>query len=588
MRYGAEELEGKAYSAVTIRRMAQYLRGDFTRLGIAAAMVILSSLLTLAGPFLIKLAIDDGIAGARTEVLAIAAVAYSASLFAIWLFTYIQVRIVSQVGQRLLGRLRLDLFRHLQRLSPEFFAKRQVGNLMSRVVNDIDVLSDALSVGVLQIFGDGLVLITICVAMLLLDPGLAALVFLTFPVTYLAAKIYGDRAQLVLRKSREAEADVNAELQESVVGVRIAQSFAREDRNIANFHEINNRNFHAMMRASVVSYVLTPTVEIFRGIAIGIIVLYGGWRAIEGDLTVGIIVAFLTYVNRFFEPIRELSRWFHLLQASMVAGERVFELLDEPVTVADRTDAVEANRIEGRVEFDKACFEYIPGRPVLNEVSFAIEPGQMVALVGPTGAGKTTIASLLTRFYDVSGGRIMVDELDIRDYQQRSLRRHMAVVLQDPFLFSGTVKDNITFGRPAATMVEVEAAAQAVGADVFISKLENGYETEVEERGGRLSIGQRQQIAFARALIADPKILILDEATANIDVQTELRLQSAVARLLEGRTSLVIAHRLSTVRRADLILVMEDGRITQRGRHEELIAQPGLYRDLYSLQAQVA
>ena len=352
MRYGAEEMEGKAYSAVTIQRMAHYLRGDFTRLAIAAVMVILSSLLTLAGPFLIKFAIDDGIAGARPEVLAIAAGAYPVTLFAIWLFTYVQVRIVSQIGQRLLGRLRLDLFIHLQRLSPEFFAKRQIGNLMSRVVNDIDVLSDAISVGVLQIFGDGLVLITICVAMLLLDPGLAVLVFLTFPMTYLAARIYGVRAQRILRKSREAEADVNAELQESVVGVRIAQSFAREDRNIAKFHEINNRNFDAMMRANVVSYVLTPTVEIFRGIAIGIIVVYGGWRAIEGDLTVGVIVAFLTYVNRFFEPIRELSRWFHLLQASMVAGDRVFELLDEPVTVADRPGAVEAARIKGKVEFD--------------------------------------------------------------------------------------------------------------------------------------------------------------------------------------------------------------------------------------------
>ena len=588
MRYGAEEMEGKAYSAVTIQRMAHYLRGDFTRLAIAAVMVILSSLLTLAGPFLIKFAIDDGIAGARPEVLAIAAGAYPVTLFAIWLFTYVQVRIVSQIGQRLLGRLRLDLFIHLQRLSPEFFAKRQIGNLMSRVVNDIDVLSDAISVGVLQIFGDGLVLITICVAMLLLDPGLAVLVFLTFPMTYLAARIYGVRAQRILRKSREAEADVNAELQESVVGVRIAQSFAREDRNIAKFHEINNRNFDAMMRASVVSYVLTPTVEIFRGIAIGIIVVYGGWRAIEGDLTVGVIVAFLTYVNRFFEPIRELSRWFHLLQASMVAGDRVLELLDEPVTVADRPGAVEATRIDGRVEFDGASFEYIPDRPVLNGVSFVIEPGQMVALVGPTGAGKTTIASLLTRFYDVSSGRILVDGRDVRDYQQVSLRRHMAVVLQDPFLFSGTVRDNIVFGRPTATMAEVEVAARAVGADVFLAKLENGYDTEVEERGGRLSIGQRQQIAFARAIIADPRILILDEATANIDVQTELRLQSAVARVLEGRTSLVVAHRLSTVRRADLILVLEDGRITQRGRHDELISQPGLYRDLYSLQAQVA
>ena len=333
---------------------------------------------------------------------------------------------------------------------------------------------------------------------------------------------------------------------------------------------------------------LTPAVEMLRAVSIAMIVLYGGWRVIDGATTVGVLVAFLTYVNRFFEPIRQLSQWFNMLQASMVAGERVFELLDEPVTVVDRPDAVEALALDGRIEFADVSFEYEVDRPILDHISFTIEPGQTVALVGPTGAGKTTIASLLSRFYDVGAGQLKVDGRDVRGYQQRSLRRQMAVVLQEPFLFSGTVRENLTFGRTSATQAEVEAAAAAVGADLFIADLENRYETEVDERGVRLSLGQRQLVAFARALLADPKILILDEATANIDVQSELRLQEAIAKLLKGRTALVIAHRLSTIRRADLILVLDQGRIVQRGRHDDLIAEAGLYRELYSLQAQVA
>ena len=588
MHWGAAGLEGKAYSSVTVKRLAGYLHRDVPQLILAGVMVVFSAALMLAGPYLIKIAIDDGISQNRVDVLTIATILYPATLVGVWLLTYGQTRLVSGIGQRLLGKLRLDMFVHLQRLPTGFFTKRQVGSLMSRVINDISILNEFISVGALQILADVLLLIAIAIVMLVLDPGLALMIFLTFPVTFIAARIYAVKAHHAFRQSRQAVAEVNASLQENIAGVRVAQSFAREDRNIAQFGKINDRNFNAAMRAGVLAASLTPAVEILRAVCMVLIVVYGGWRAIDGVTTVGVLVAFLTYVNRFFEPIRQLSQWFNMLQASMVAGERVFELLDEPVTVIDTPDAIEADSLQGRVEFADVSFEYEANRPVLEQISFTIEPGQTVALVGPTGAGKTTIASLLSRFYDAGAGQVKVDGRDVREYQQRSLRRQMAVVLQEPFLFSGTVEDNLLFGRPSATSGEVGAAAAAVGADQFIAHLDKQYETEVDERGVRLSLGQRQLVAFARALLADPKILILDEATANIDVQSELRLQEAIATLLKGRTALVIAHRLSTIRRADLILVLDQGRIVQRGRHDDLIVEPGLYQQLYSLQAQVA
>jgi len=455
---------------------------------------------------------------------------------------------------------------------------------MSRIVNDVAVFQELLTQGVINVVADILKLVGIIAIMIYMSPKLAGYTMIVLPIMVVATILFTQRARKAFVRTRETIGQVAAGFQENVSGVRVVQAFAREEVSKNRFDEINQGNRRANLFAMALSSAYPPVVE-FMGMAATAIVLWFGTQGVlSGEITVGVVVAFLTYVTRFFQPIRELSMVYTLFQQAMGAGEKIFELLDRPVEVADHPNAQAMPPIEGRVEFDHVHFSYRNNVPVLNDVSFVAEPGRTIALVGPTGAGKTSIATLLARFYDVRVGEITVDGIDIRDVTMASLRSQMGLVPQDPFLFSGTIADNIRFGRLAASDDEVISAAQLTNAHEFIVRLPKGYDTEVFERGQNYSQGQRQLIAFARAVLANPRILILDEATASVDTRTEVLIQEALVRLLQGRTSFVIAHRLSTIRNADLIMVIDHGEIVERGTHRELLVQEGMYRELYLTQ----
>jgi ABC-type multidrug transport system fused ATPase/permease subunit len=420
--------------------------------------------------------------------------------------------------------------------------------------------------------------------MLYMSPKLALYTFSVLPIMIIATIIFTQRARKAFLRTRETIGEVAAGFQENVSGVRIVQAFAREQVSEARFDHINRGNLNANLFAVALSSAYPPIVEFMGMLATAIVLWFGTIAVLNGEITVGVVVAFLTYITRFLQPIRELSQVYSLFQQAMAAGEKIFELMDYPVEVDDEPDAIEMPPIVGRVELQHVDFHYLPDIPVLKDVSLTVEPGQTIALVGPTGAGKTSIASMIARFYDVKGGQLLIDGIDIRDVTMQSLRRQMGLVPQDPFLFSGTIGDNIRFGRLDATDEEIVEAAKLANAHDFISRLPDGYATEVYERGQNYSQGQRQLVALARAVLADPRILILDEATASVDTRTEALIQAALARVLQGRTSFVIAHRLSTIRNADCVLVVDHGRIVERGTHRELLAAKGAYYELYMMQ----
>jgi ABC-type multidrug transport system fused ATPase/permease subunit len=455
---------------------------------------------------------------------------------------------------------------------------------MSRIVNDVAVFQELLTQGVVNVVADILLLIGIIGIMLAMSPKLALLTFSVLPIMVIATAIFTARARHAYLRTRETIGEVAAGFQENVSGVRVVQAFAREEVSQQRFERINRGNLDANLWAVALSSAYPPIVEFMSMLATGIVLFFGTMAVLNGEITVGVVVAFLTYVTRFFQPIRELSMVYTLFQQAMAAGEKIFQLLDEPIEVDDHPAAKAMPRIQGRVEFDRVFFSYRNNVPVLNDVSFVAEPGQTIALVGPTGAGKTSIASLLARFYDVKGGRVLIDGIDVRDVTMASLRAQMGYVPQDPFLFTGTIADNIRFGRLDATDDEIVEAAKLANAHDFIERLPDGYQTEVFERGQNYSQGQRQLVALARAVLADPRILVLDEATASVDTRTEALIQSALARVLQGRTSFVIAHRLSTIRNADMVMVIDHGEIVERGSHRELLAQGGAYRELYLMQ----
>jgi ABC-type multidrug transport system fused ATPase/permease subunit len=579
---------GKPFDGKLYARLWPYIRVYKTRVLIAVALMLIATASAVATPYFLQLAIDGPIRHKQFAGLLVLAVAFVAVQGINWLSTFGQTYLMTYAGQWALYRLSEDVFWHLQLLPIAFYDRNETGRIMSRAQNDISVLQQLLSSGLLGIIASSLTTVGTIFILFSLNWRLAGLVFLTLPLIIAIIAVWQRFARGSFVRTRATISLVNASLQENVSGIRIIQSLTRENINKRRFGELNRRNFEANLEAARVSAIIQPIVELVNAIAIGLVIIAGGAFVLSGSLTLGALVSFTVYVNRLFDPIGQVTQQYSTLQRSTVAAERVFALLDEPLTVADRPDAYPLPPVRGRVAFEHVGFSYVPGVPVLRDFNLVAEPGQTVALVGHTGAGKSTVISLLERFYDVTGGRITIDGHDIRDVTLASLRGQIGIVLQEPYLFSGTIIDNIRLGKPDATRAEVQAVAELLGLHALIERLPDGYDTIVRERGGNLSVGQRQLISFARALLKDPRILLLDEATANIDTRTEARLQRALATLLEGRTAFVIAHRLTTIRNADLIVVMREGEIVERGTHAELLARGGYYYELYTLGFQTA
>jgi ATP-binding cassette subfamily B multidrug efflux pump len=581
--FGSQE-EAHAFDSRVILRMLAYLKPYRRRMAVAFALMLVASGTTLAAPYLVKVAIDGPIAQGDARGLTRIALLTAATFVGLYLASSGQQYLLSWVGQRVLAALRDQLFRHLQDLPLGYHDTHIVGVTISHVINDVAVINELLSQGLITLVGDALMLGGIVAVMLTMSPRLALLTFSVLPLMALATVLFARRAKVAFRQTRSRIAAVVGDLAEDLLGMRVIQAFAQESVSRERFDAVNRANRDAYVAAMSLSFVFLPGVEFLGMLATGVVLWFGGITVARGDLTLGVVVAFLAYVTRFFQPIQELSQLYTTMQAAMAGGERVLALLDTEPEVSDRPGAVEMPPIAGRVELRDVSFSYRGDTLVLHHVDLAIEPGQTVALVGPTGAGKTSIANLIARFYDVADGAVLVDGLDVRQVTQRSLRQQMGLVPQDPFLFSGTIADNIRFGRPRADDRAVEEAARLANAHEFVTALPRGYDTEILEGGVNLSVGQRQLVCIARAVLADPRILILDEATASVDTVTEMLIQEALRRLLAGRTAIVIAHRLSTVVHADLICVVDAGRIVERGRHQALLARGGLYRDLFERQ----
>jgi len=536
---------------------------------------------TLAPPPLAKLAIDDGIIPGNLSTLNWVVVAFLVSALVFWGASYAQTYLVGWVGQRVLQDLRIQIFAHLQTLSVGFYERRQAGVIISRMTNDVQALDQLVTDGVVTLFGATLTLIGTAVILFVLDAELALLTFAVFPVLGIASLAFRIVSADAYRLTREKVAQITAYLQETLSGVRIVRAFAQEPRHLKRFAELNDDNRDANMKTVNLNAAYFPGVELLSAIATVGILLYGGAQVVDGQMEVGTLVAFITAVALFFDPIQALSQLYTTYQAGMAALDKIFELLDEEPDLLERADAVELPRLRGEIAFEDVSFSYGGEGDALCRLELHVPPGQTVALVGTTGAGKSTFAKLVARFYDPTSGRVLIDGHDLRDVSARSLRSQMGIVPQEAFLFSGTIADNIGFGRPDVTEAEIRAAARAVGAEDFIAGLDHGYDTEVGERGTQLSAGQRQLVAFARALVADPRILVLDEATSNVDIHTEGRIEDGLRRLLAGRTAIVIAHRLSTIRRAGRIVVLDHGRIVEQGTHDELLEAEGAYWRLY-------
>ncbi len=576
---------GQIYNQHVVARMLVYLRPYTKMMALAFVAMLADSGLTLLIPYLLKITVDTYIAQGDEAGLLRISLWTAGAFIGLYIANRTQQYLLSLVGQRMLANLRRDLFEHLQALSLSYHDTHIVGVTVSRVMNDVATINDLLSQGVITLIGDMFVLAGIIVVMLLMNLPLALLTFTTLPLMLLMTIWFSRRARVAFRETRTSVAQVVGGLAEDIAGVRVIQAFGQEDITQENFSAVNAVNRTANINAMSLSFIFLPAIEVLGILATAIVLWFGGRAVGSGAVTLGVLVAFLSYVTRFFDPVQELSRMFTTLQTAMAGGEQVVKLLDTVPEVLDQPDAIELPEIVGRVAFDHVSFRYRPELPdVLRDVCLEIQPGQTVALVGPTGAGKTSIGNLIARFYDVSEGAVLIDGIDVRNVKQRQLHRQIGLVPQDAFLFSGTLADNIRFGRPEATDEEVTRAAQLGNAHEFIMAKPAGYATRVQEGASNLSVGQRQLVCIARAILTDPRILIMDEATSNVDSLTESLIQDALRTLLQARTAVVIAHRLSTIRNADLICVVRDGRIVEQGKHAELLANAGVYAALYQRQ----
>lgn len=580
-----DEFGHKGYDPYVTRRYLEFLRPYTTRIALATILMFIASMAVVLGPYFIRIAIDEGMIGGSVEALSKAMLLYLLASGVQWLTTYLRVQIMVRVGQGVIYDLRAKLFEHLQMLSLNFYSRYSVGRVISRVINDVGVARQFIMWAMLATVREIMTLGGILVTMLAMSVKLSLLTFTVLPIMIGATALFRRRARQLYRQVRTANSWVNSVLAENINGVRVVQAFSREAINYDYFQNIvNGHNLNTNLKAQRLVSIFLPTADFLSSIATGLVIWFGG-RAVLGDeLTAGILVAFVLYVERFFGPIRNLSQRYDNFQSTMAGGERIFDLLDRPVEVQDASDAIQLPTIQGEVCFENVCFRYEEDEElVLQDIDLHVPAGSTIALVGETGAGKSSIIKLLSRFHDPTEGSVKIDGYDLRTVTQASLRNQMGIVLQEPFLFNGSVYDNIRFGRLSASHEDIQSAAKAVGAHQFIMNLRDGYHTSVEEGGVMLSVGQRQLISFARALLADPRILILDEATSSVDTQTEMVIQEALSKLLKNRTAFVIAHRLSTITQADCIVVIDGGRIVESGTHQELLSIGGVYHRFYQM-----
>ncbi|OGU74002.1 MAG: antibiotic ABC transporter ATP-binding protein [Ignavibacteria bacterium RIFCSPLOWO2_02_FULL_55_14] len=586
-----EEVLGKAYDARLMQRLIRYLRPYKRHVALGILLSLLVSAMEAIRPYFTKLAVDTDIANGDKNGLLVTILLFLMVMIVRGLLQYVNAYLTQWIGQKTIFDLRMEVFRHIQSRSMRFFDRNPIGRLITRVTNDVEVLNDMFSSGIVMVFSDVFTIIGIFYFMFAMNAELALVTLSVLPFLFWGTFLFRKKAREAYRDVRLQIARINTFMQEHITGMLVDQIFRRERRSYGQFTEINAAHRDANIRSIFYYALFYPAVDLIGAVSIGLIIWYAGANALEGTVTIGTVMAFVQFNEMFWRPIRDLSEKYNILQTAMASSERLFQLLDDTTTIAVAEHPVPLDSVQGKVEFRNVWFSYTPATDgtqspewVLKDVSFSIQPGQTIAIVGHTGAGKTSIISLLSRFYDIQKGEILVDGIDIRRLRPADLRRHLAVVLQDVFLFSGTIHDNIDLGNEDIPADRVKAAARIVGAQRFIDQLPAGFDAEVKERGATLSVGQKQLLSFARALAYNPRILVLDEATSSVDTETEFLIQAAIRKLLTHRTSIVIAHRLSTIQTADRILVLHKGEVRETGTHAELLALNGIYRRLYELQ----